>query len=162
MCLKRSYLWACKQSAGGKEFKRCPWMNSGGLFQEAKLHINPSPSGTHNLYAAWERWSPGARWRHTLWPWESHFLTVLARASENKKANGNLLTNTEGKEIHDGKVCCGRSRGPLMLTSLFSACSWLGVFWPWSWQSCRKKCMTFIFFKSSLLLLWCAQCNVKL
>lgn len=31
LCLKRSYLWACKQSAGGKEFKGCPWANSGGF-----------------------------------------------------------------------------------------------------------------------------------
>lgn len=68
---------------------------------------------------------PGVSWRHILWPWESHFLSVLTLASENKKANGDLLTNAEEKEVQDGKVCCEWSRGPLMLTSLFSACSWL-------------------------------------
>lgn len=90
---------------------------------------------------------PGARWRLTLWPWESHFLCVLALALENKKAHVDLLTNMEGKEVQDGKVCCGWSRGPLMLTSLFSTCSWLGVLRPWSWQSYRKNAWPLFFLK---------------
>lgn len=71
LCLKRSYLWACKQSAGGKEFKGCPWVNSGGLFMRASCMC------TLHLPVLTSRCSPCLGRMVVPRPWESHFLSVL-------------------------------------------------------------------------------------
>ena len=125
LCLKRSYLWACKQSAGGKEFKGCPWANSGGLFHEAKLHINPSSAGAHDLHAA----PPCLGGMSGQRPWESHFLSVLACPPENERADGDLLTTGKEEKFKMYKSAGGEGRSwewwfgylaPLWLGVLFS------------------------------------------